>query len=59
MTYGLCENADVVAAERLLPLGLAQGCGLLRDIRRDDVLTYEDVEVPDGRLVDRLRSEQV
>jgi predicted homoserine dehydrogenase-like protein len=59
MTYGLCENADVAAAERLLPLGLAEGCRLLRDVRRDDVLTYEDVEVPEGRLVDRLRSEQV
>ena len=58
MTYGLAENADVTASGRLLPLGLAEGCRLTRDVPRDDVLTYEDVEVPEGRLADRLRAEQ-
>ena len=58
MTYGLAENSDVAAAERLLPIGLASGCRLKHDVRRDKVLAYEDVELPDGRLVDRLRAEQ-
>jgi len=58
MTYGLCENSDTASAESLLPLGLAEGCRLLRDIPRDQVLRYDDVEVPDGRLSDRLRAEQ-
>jgi predicted homoserine dehydrogenase-like protein len=58
MTYGLCENADVVQAERLLPMGLAEGCRLTRDIPKDRVLTYGDVELPAGRLCDRLRAEQ-
>jgi predicted homoserine dehydrogenase-like protein len=58
MTYGQCENADIVKKERLLPMGLAEGCRLKRDISRDDVLTYEDVELPAGRLSDRLRAEQ-
>lgn len=57
-SYGLAENADVAAAERLLPMGLAQGCRVVRDVARDQVLTYEDVEVPEGRLCDRLRAEQ-
>jgi predicted homoserine dehydrogenase-like protein len=57
-TYGLCENADTAAAERLLPLGLAEGCRLTRDVPRDRVLTTDDVEVPEGRLADRLRAEQ-
>ena len=57
-TYGLCENSDVVAAERLLPMGLAEGCQLVRDIQRDAVLTYDDVVVPEGRVVDRLRAQQ-
>jgi predicted homoserine dehydrogenase-like protein len=56
--YGLAENADVAAAERLLPLGLAPGCRLTRRLAKDEVLTSDDVEVPDGRLVDRLRAEQ-
>ncbi|MDQ3823219.1 MAG: SAF domain-containing protein [Actinomycetota bacterium] len=58
LTYGLCENADATAAERLLPLGLAEGCRVTRDVARDAVLTYDDVEVPAGRLADRLRAEQ-
>ena len=57
-TYGECENTEVVRAEDLLPIGLAIGCRLKRDIARDEVLTYADVEVPAGRLSDRLRAEQ-
>jgi predicted homoserine dehydrogenase-like protein len=58
LTYGQCENASVVAEERLLPMGLAEGCLLRRDIARDGVIAYDDVEVPKGRLCDRLRAEQ-
>ncbi|MDL2344572.1 SAF domain-containing protein [Deinococcus sp. MIMF12] len=58
LTYGQCENADVVAAERLLPMGLAEGCRLRRAVPRDAVLTYDDVELPGGRLAVRLRAEQ-
>jgi predicted homoserine dehydrogenase-like protein len=54
-TYGLAENADTAAAERLLPMGLAEGCGLRTNIPRDSVLGYDDVEVPSGRVIDRLR----
>ena len=58
MTYGQCENADVVKAQRLLPMGLAEGCRLKRDIPKDKALTYDDIELPEGRLCDRLRAEQ-
>jgi predicted homoserine dehydrogenase-like protein len=58
MTYGQCENAEPTLQERLLPMGLAKGCRLVRDVPRDQVLTYDDVEVPEGRLADRLRHDQ-
>lgn len=58
MTYGQGENSEVVQAENLLPMGLAEGCRLTRDIPRDQVLTYQDVDVPEGRLCDKLRAEQ-
>ena len=58
MTYGQCENADTALYENLLPLGLAEGCRLTREIATDSVLTYDDVELPAGRLCDRLRREQ-
>jgi predicted homoserine dehydrogenase-like protein len=58
MTYGLCENAEVARAEGLLPIGLAEGCRLLRAVPKDACLTYADVEIPAGSLAHRLRSEQ-
>ncbi|MBD2610280.1 Gfo/Idh/MocA family oxidoreductase [Nostoc punctiforme FACHB-252] len=58
MTYGQCENSDIVQQQNLLPIGLAEGCRLKRDIPRDRVLTYDDVELPEGRLCDQLRAEQ-
>ena len=58
MTYGEAENADVFRRDRLLPEGLVEGCRLKRDIPKDQALTYHDVELPVGRLVDRLRAEQ-
>lgn len=57
-TYAQCERADIARAERLLPMGLAEACTLRRSLSRDDVVTYDDVEVPAGRLVDALRAEQ-
>jgi predicted homoserine dehydrogenase-like protein len=57
-TYGVCENADVARAERLLPMGLAEGCTLVRDVPQDATLRYDDVALPEGRLVEALREEQ-
>jgi predicted homoserine dehydrogenase-like protein len=56
-TYGEAERASTTAEERLLPIGVADGCRLVRDVPRDQTLTYDDVELPPGRLVDRLRAE--
>jgi predicted homoserine dehydrogenase-like protein len=56
--YGVCENAGIARSQRLLPLGLSEGCRLIKDIPKDQVLTYGDVIMPEGRLCDRLRLEQ-
>jgi predicted homoserine dehydrogenase-like protein len=58
MTYGQCETAEITAEQQLLPMGLAEGCTLLRDIPKDQVLTYADVLLPKGRFCDKLRQEQ-
>ncbi len=58
MTYGECETAEITQKQRLLPIGLAEGCRLKRDIPKDQALTYDDVELPEGRLCDKLRAEQ-
>lgn len=56
--YGVAENSDVIDRDGLLPLGIALGCRLVRPVVRDSALTLADVEVPEGRLVDRLYAEQ-
>jgi predicted homoserine dehydrogenase-like protein len=58
MTYGEAVNSEEMRRERYLPEGLVQGCTLKRDIPKDAVLTYDDVELPSGRLADKLRAEQ-
>jgi predicted homoserine dehydrogenase-like protein len=58
MTYGEAVNVEEMSAARYLPEGLVAGCKLLRDVRQDAVLTYEDIELPSGRLADKLRAEQ-
>jgi len=58
LSYGLAENADVVARDRLLPMGVADDCRIKRAVPKDQVLTYDDVELPSGRLIERLRREQ-
>jgi len=58
LTYGEAENSDVTRRENLLPIGLAEGCRLVRPVGKDHTLTFDDVEVPEGRLIDALWDEQ-
>ncbi len=56
--YGMAENSEVCQSGNMLPIGLAEGCHMKRVVRKDQVLTYDDVELPEGRLCDKLRYEQ-
>jgi predicted homoserine dehydrogenase-like protein len=58
MTYGEAANSDEMRREAYLPEGLVEGCVLRRDIARDQVIRYADVDLPPGRLADTLRAEQ-
>lgn len=58
MTYGEAANVDEMSSGQYLPEGIVEGCKLKRDVKKDAVLTYSDVELPPGRLADRLRAEQ-
>ena len=50
------EGAFIIDIERRE--GLVEGCKVKRGILKDAVLTYDDVELPKGRLADSLRAEQ-
>lgn len=56
--YAVADNYDVIERERLLPMGLALGATLKRSVPRDSVLTYADVDLPNGRLIYALYAEQ-
>jgi len=56
--YGTIENYDVSNSQGLLPMGLSESCVLKKDIHKDQTIRYEDVDMPQGRLCDRLRQEQ-
>lgn len=56
--YGLTENYEESLNNTFLPMSLAQGCRLKHDITKDSIIGYNNVVIPEGRLVDTLRREQ-
>jgi predicted homoserine dehydrogenase-like protein len=56
--YALIENYDISRQENALPMGVSKGCKIKRDVPKDQLITYDDVEMPPDRLCDRLRNEQ-
>ena len=58
-TYGEAVSTHEMSERRYLPEGLAVGCTMRRDIARDEPLAYDDVDLPAGRIGDRLRAEQL
>jgi len=57
-TYGLIDNSSAARGINALPIGLAEGCTLARDVAKDSALTMADVRMPAERLSDKLWGEQ-
>lgn len=56
--YGMAENYSVIERNQLLPMGIALQGVVTRPVRKDSVLTYEDVVLPRERLIDALYAQQ-
>jgi predicted homoserine dehydrogenase-like protein len=56
--YGLVERYELCQRDHALPIAISLDCRVKRDIAKDQAISYEDVELPVGRLCDRLRAEQ-
>src|SRR5215813_4182938 len=56
--YGLIDNAAAARAVTALPIGLSEGRVLLRDISKDDVISFNDVEASPPSQVEALWREQ-
>lgn len=56
--YGMIDNVEIARQQRAFPMGLTDGCVMRRGVAADSMLTVDDVVLPSGREVDRLRSSQ-
>lgn len=57
-TYGLVDNVAAARQASALPISLSEGCVLKRDILKDSVVSFDDVQLPAGRLSETLWREQ-
>jgi predicted homoserine dehydrogenase-like protein len=58
-TYGLIDNTEKARAIDALPLSLSENCVLRRDVAKDQVISFADVEQPDRGVVDQLWNDQL
>jgi len=56
--YGLIDNRAAARATNALPIALSEDCVLLRDIGKDEVVTFDDVKLPPATLSYELWQEQ-
>lgn len=52
------EIAEVAKAGNMLPVGLAKGARMKCDVKRDEVITYDQVELDDASVLLQLRRMQ-
>ena len=57
-TYGLIDNAASARAMNALPIGLSDGCVLRRNIAKDSVISFDDVDQVLGGVAHSLWKEQ-
>jgi len=57
-SYGLIDNASTARDISALPIGLSEGRVLRRDVVKDEVLSFDDVDAIPGGIVEKLWREQ-
>jgi predicted homoserine dehydrogenase-like protein len=57
-TYGLIDNAAAARTQAALPIGLSEGSIVRRNIAKDDVVCFADVDLPESELLQSLWREQ-
>ena len=50
-TYGICDNSKKSRADNLLPIGIADGCIVKKELKKDDLISLDDVEFHNPQLL--------
>ena len=58
-TFGAVDNYQASRGINALPMSMSEGCILKKNVAKDTVITFEDVECPSGRLIDEFYKEQL
>ncbi len=58
MVYGLIERYEVAKSENLVPIGLLEGAQILRDIKKDEPISYDEVLLKEGFLPSLRRKQE-
>jgi len=58
MVYGLIDLYETTSKEKLLPIGLSQGCILKKFVKKGEPISYDDVDFPSDTLLLQLRKLQ-
>lgn len=53
--YGMTTLHAEAAQQRAIPIGLAKGAVVRRPVSKGQVITYDDVDMPQGSMIVRLR----
>jgi predicted homoserine dehydrogenase-like protein len=56
--YGIIERAEIARALNALPVGLAPGAKVARLVPAGEIITWDDVELDEERVVVKLRRQQ-
>ncbi len=57
-TYGLIDNTSAARGMSALPIALSEGRVLLRDVAKDEVVSFDDVKETSPGIVEKLWHEQ-
>ena len=57
--YGECENSNIVQAENLVPIGMADKVKLKNDVAKDATISFDDIEYDPEVTLFKLYKEQI
>jgi predicted homoserine dehydrogenase-like protein len=56
--YGVIDNVETVQKGNLLPVGLSAFAVLVKDVKKDETITYDMVDFPEDNMTLQLRKEE-